>query len=74
MDRKTLTDLINAGPIRVRMNSGQTFEIPGAEFAIVDDIAAHVLTRDPEDGRMRARVLALVCMESAEPYEPADSQ
>jgi len=70
VDRQTLTDLIAASPVRVRMNSGQTFEISGPELAIVDNIAAYVLTRDDE-GEFRTRVLALVCMESVEPLESA---
>ncbi len=61
MDRETLLEAIASGPIRVTMNDGKEFDIPSSEFAIVDSTAAHVLTRD-EDGKMRARILALVCM------------
>jgi hypothetical protein len=65
MDYQTLTDAIKEGPVRVTMNDGRFFEIPSSEFAIVDSTAAHVLTR-AEDGKLRARILALVCMTSIE--------
>lgn len=61
MDRDTLVAAIKAGAIRVHMNDGRSFEILSPEFAIVDSIAAHVLTRD-DDGKYRARILALVRM------------
>jgi hypothetical protein len=65
MDRDTLNEAIQGGPIRVTMNSGQTYEIPSRDHAIVDSIAAHVLTKDA-DGKFRTRILALVCMVSIE--------
>ena len=49
MDRQTLVDAINSGPIKVTMNDGSAYVIPSAEFAIVDSMAAHVLTK-AEDG------------------------
>ncbi|MBP85330.1 MAG: hypothetical protein CMJ64_01220 [Planctomycetaceae bacterium] len=61
MDREELMRLIAQGPIRVRMNNGETFEVPNAEIATVSDISAAVLVRD-EDGRLRHRHLALVCI------------
>ncbi len=70
MDRETLMQAIIAGPIRVTMNTGQEFEIPSRDHAIVDSTAAHVLTKD-KDGKYRARILALVCMVSIEKLEPA---
>jgi len=66
MDRETLLDAVRAGPVEVTMNDGQTFEIPGIEFCIVDDIAAYVLTRR-EDGSWKAKILALVCMTAITP-------
>jgi hypothetical protein len=47
------------------------YDIPNSEFAIVSDLHAHVLVRRP-DGRLGSKILSLVCMVSAEPYEPAD--
>lgn len=70
MDRDELIHLIRQGPVRVRMNNGDVYDIPNAEFAIVGDLHAGVLVRD-EDGVARARILSLVCMCSAEPYELA---
>lgn len=70
MDRKPLVDLINEGPVRIRMNNGDQFDIPSSEFAIVSDLHVHVLVRD-KDGTLRSRILSLVCICSAEPYELA---
>lgn len=70
MDRVTLTDAIKAGPVQVFMSDGSRFVIQSPEFAIVDDIAAHVLTTEA-DGKMRARILALVCMTRVEPLVSA---
>jgi hypothetical protein len=51
------------------MNNGRTFDIPNREFAIVSDIAAHVLYR-AEDGKLKAAVLPLVTMSVVEPMAP----
>jgi hypothetical protein len=71
MDREALMEMIRSGPVRVRMNDGDEYDIPNPEFAVVSDSHAHVLVRRP-DGRLGARMLALVSIVSAEPYEPAD--
>lgn len=68
MDRDELVNLIRQGPVRVRMNNGDIYDIPDREFGVVGDLHAAVLVRD-DDGLLRARVLSLVCMCSAEPYE-----
>ncbi len=65
MDREEITHLISQGPIRVKMNKGGIYEIPNAEMATVSDISAAVLVRD-EDGLLRHRHLALVCICSVE--------
>ena len=52
------------------MNDGSKFTIASPELAVVDDIAAHVLSRD-DDGKLRAQILALVCMTRIEPMEMA---
>ena len=70
MDRETLQTAIKEGPIVVRMNDGSRYEIHGPEFATVSDIAAAVLVRDP-DGKLRHRLLSLVCMCSVEPLAAA---
>lgn len=65
MDREELTNLIAQGPVRIRMNNGETMDIPHAEMATVSDISAAVLVRDT-DGRLRHRHLSLVCICSVE--------
>ncbi|MEQ1828733.1 MAG: hypothetical protein ABL921_22410 [Pirellula sp.] len=68
MDRTTLVDAIKSGPIRVRMNDGSEYIILSPEFCVVSEIAAHTLYKDDE-GKLRPRTLALVCMVSIEPLE-----
>jgi len=62
MDRDTLTSAIKAGAVMVTMNDGSQHIIRSPEFAIVDDIAAHVLPEAADGKKMRAQILALVCM------------
>ena len=62
MDRKTLTEAIKKGPVRVTMNDGSQYLIPSLEMALISDTSAHVLYRDEEDGKMRTHILALVYM------------
>ncbi len=45
-------------PIRVRMNNGDPYDLPGQEFAIVGDYSMSVLVRD--EGRLLNKILALV--------------
>ncbi len=66
----TLTDAIKAGTVQVFMSDGSRFVIQSPEFAIVDEIAAHVLTTEA-DGKMRARILALAFMTRVEPLVSA---
>ena len=65
MDREELNQLIARGPIRIRMNNGETVDVPHSEMATVSDISASVLVRG-EDSRLRHRPLALVCICSVE--------
>jgi hypothetical protein len=65
MDREELSHLIAQGPVRIRMNNGETVDIPHSEMATVSDISAAVLVRG-EDGKLRHRHLALVCICSVE--------
>jgi len=58
-------------PIRIRMNNGDTYEIPSPEFALVGDYSVAVLTR--KDGHMLNLLLALVNIsEISEQTQPAD--
>ena len=70
MDRQELTSLIASGPVRIRMNNGDTIDISHPEMATVSDISAAVLVRS-EDGRLRHRHLALVCVCSVEELSDA---
>lgn len=71
MDRDELIHSIQQGPVRVRMNKGDHWDIPSSEFAIVGDPHAAVLIRD-DDGVRRAKILSLVRMGSAERMEAAN--
>lgn len=68
MDREELMKVIRQGPVRITMNNNQTFHVPDREFAIVDDIAAHVLYRET-NGKMRTVILPLVTMAVVEQLE-----
>ncbi|MEM8865271.1 MAG: hypothetical protein AAGF31_06945 [Planctomycetota bacterium] len=73
MDREELTALISDGPVRITMNDGRSFDIPGPEMATVSDIAAAVLYR-ADDGKLRHIHLPLVTMTSVEPLGTESSQ
>ena len=72
MDRKTLLEAVRRGPVRVGINDGSSYVIPTIEFCLISDIAAYVLIKDQEDGKLRAKHLALVCMVSIEELEHAN--
>ena len=72
MDRETLMEAISKGPVTVVMNTGDRFEIPSRDFAIVDEIAAHVLMRDA-DGKYRAKILSLVTMSIIENHTSSEN-
>lgn len=72
MDRKTLLEAVRRGPVRVGMNDGSSYVIPTIEFCLISDIAAYVLIKDQEDGKLRAKHLALVCMVSIDELEHAN--
>jgi hypothetical protein len=72
MEPTEVRDWLRRCPIRIRMNTGDTYDVPSPEFALVSDYSVAVLTR--ENGRMLNRLLALVNIseivdlsESAEP-------
>ena len=72
MDRETLMNTVRQGPVEVSMNDGQKLTIPGVEFCVVDDIAAHILYR-AEDGSLKTKIAALVCMTTITPIESSQS-
>jgi hypothetical protein len=62
---------LRRGPVQIRMNNGDTYEVAGPEFALVSDYSVAVLTRD--NGRMLNRLLALMNIsEVREHSHPAD--
>jgi hypothetical protein len=67
MDRKELLDILENGPTRIRMNYGRSYDVQSTEFVTVSDIAAAVLYRDEEDGKLRHAYLPLVTMCAVEP-------
>ncbi len=58
MEPDELRAWLSRGPIRIRINNGDTYDLPGAEFALVSDYSVAVLSRD--NGRMLNRLLALM--------------
>ena len=70
MDRQELNALIKQGPVRIKMNNGEAYDVFSPEFASVSDIAAAVLYRG-EDGKLRHVHLPLVTMCAIEPL-PVD--
>jgi hypothetical protein len=71
MEPDELKAWLRRGPVRIRMNNGDTYEVPGPEFALISDYSVAVLTRD--NGRMLNRLLALINIsEVSEHSKPAD--
>ena len=58
MEPEELKAWIRRGPVRIRMNNGDTYDVPSPEFALISDYSVAILTRD--NGRMLNRLLALV--------------
>jgi hypothetical protein len=58
MEPDEMKDWLRRCPIRIRMNSGDTYDVPSPEFALISDYSVAVLTRD--NGRMLNHLLALV--------------
>jgi hypothetical protein len=58
MEPEEVKAWLRRSPIRIRMNNGDTYDLPSAEFAIVGDFSMSVLTRD--NGRMLNKILALI--------------
>lgn len=72
MDRETLMDAVQRGPVEISMNDGQKITIPGIEFCVVDDVAAHILYR-AEDGSWKTRIAAMDCMTTITLIESSQS-
>lgn len=65
MDRETLLQAIEQGPVRVTMNDGSTYDIDGLREVAVDSTTCYLMRRGA-DGRYRALWLSLVCMVKVE--------
>ena len=70
MDRATLINAIDDGPVRVHMNDGASYDIPDHKSVLVDSSIAYVLHRRT-DGTLGAVWLSLVCMTKVERIEIA---
>lgn len=58
MEPDEVRDWLRRSPVVVRMNNGDTYEVPGPEFALVGDYSMVVLTRDK--GRMLNKLISLM--------------
>jgi hypothetical protein len=65
MERDELMKLMKTGPLKIRMNDGETYEIAAQSEAVVSDIAAYVLYRRA-DGRLKTMVLPLLNISGVE--------
>jgi hypothetical protein len=63
---------LRRSPVRIRMNNGDTYDIPSHEFALVGDYSVVVLTRD--SGRMLNKILALVNISEISEIEQSAGQ
>ena len=58
MEPDELRAWIRRSPVRIRMNNGDTYEVPSPEFALISDYSIAILARD--NGRMLNRLLSLI--------------
>ncbi len=65
MDRETLLQAIENGPVRVTMNEGASYDIDSLRDVAVDSTTCYLRKRGA-DGRYRAIWLAMVCMTKVE--------
>ena len=65
LDRETLLQAIEHGPVRLTMNDGSSYEISSLRDVAVDSTTCYLMKRG-DDGRYRAVWLALVCMTKVE--------
>ena len=73
MEPEEVKDWLRRSPIRIRMNNGDTYDVPNPEFAIVGDFSMSVLVRDK--GRLLNKILALLNIsEIAEISQPAEQK
>lgn len=61
-------------PFRIKMTSGETFDIRHPEMIAVGRTTAHVfmwMSEDHEESREREREISMLLMESIEPLDPS---
>lgn len=72
MDRETLLQAIEHGPVRVTMSDGSAYDIESLRDVAVDQAVCYLMRRDSESGRYKAVWLSLVCMTKVEQLEVAN--
>lgn len=71
MEPDEIREWLRRCPVRIRVNSGDTYDAPSTEFALVSDYSVAVLSR--QNGRMLNRLLALVNISAVSEHpQPAD--
>jgi hypothetical protein len=74
MEPEEVRAWIRRSPVRIRMNNGDTYEVPGPEFALVGDYSVALLSR--ENGRLLNKLIALLniseIVQIPQPAEHAD--
>ncbi len=70
MDRESLLQAIEHGPVRITMNDGSSYDIESLRDVAVDSTTCYVMQRGA-DGQYRAVWLALVCMIKVEQLSSA---
>ncbi len=70
MYREEFADLVKQGTVLLKMNNGDTWEITD-DTSLIGDLHVHVLHRSDSDGKLRVKLLSLVCICSAELIESA---
>lgn len=70
MDRETLLQAVEHGPVRVTMNDGSSHDIESLRDVAVDSTTCYLMKR-ADDGRYRAIWLALACMTKVEQLSKA---
>lgn len=71
MEPDELKDALRQGPVRIKMNNGDTFDVPHSEFISVGDYTAALLIR--ENGQARHRIVTLVNISDVE-LLPSETQ
>ena len=79
MTNRRILNYVNAEPFqafRIRMTSGEQFEIRHPEMVAVGRTTAHVFTwmEDEEDSGEREREISILLIESIEPLRTASTQ